>query len=127
MTRISPRPPAAPEPAAVLAKALLRAGAQLGLNQRALAGIIGASPATFSRIANGSRALEAGSKHWELAAMLVRVYRALSAITGGNVEAMRAWLHAHNRAIGAAPGERLQTVQGLVHVLAYLDAARGRN
>ena len=118
---------AVPEPAAVLAKALLRAGRQLGLNQRALAGVIGASPATFSRIANGNRALEAGSKHWELAAMLVRVYRALAAITGGDVESMRAWLYTHNRALGAVPGERLQTVEGLVHVLAYLDAARGRN
>lgn len=121
------QPTATPEPAAVLAKALLRAGRQLGLNQRALAGVIGASPATFSRIANGTRPLDAGSKHWELAAMLVRVYRALAAITGGDVEAMRAWLHTHNRAIGAVPGARLQTVEGLVHVLAYLDAARGRN
>lgn len=127
MKRSADRIPAAPEPAAVLAKALLRAGQQLGLKQRALAGVIGASPATFSRIANGNRVLEAGSKHWELAAMLVRVYRALAAITGGNVEAMRAWLHTHNRALGAVPAQRLQTVEGLVHVLAYLDAARGRN
>lgn len=126
MTRIA-HSPAAPEPAAVLVKALLRTGRQLGLSQRALAGIIGTSPATFSRIASGSRALEAGSKHWELAAMLVRIYRALAAVTGGDVTAMRAWLHGHNRAIGGVPAERLQTVEGLVHVLAYLDAARGRN
>lgn len=116
-----------PDAAAVLGKALVRASAQLGLNQRVVAQIIGASPATYSRIVNGSRRLEPGSKAWELAAMMVRVYRSLAAITGGNVEAMHAWLHAPNRALGGVPAQRLQTVEGLVHVLAYLDAARGRN
>lgn len=117
----------AADAAAILGKALVRASAQLGLSQRVVAQIIGASPATYSRIVNGSRRLEQGSKSWELAAMMVRVYRSLAAVTGGNVDAMRAWLHAHNRALGGVPAQRLQTVEGLVHVLAYLDAARGRN
>lgn len=118
---------AAPDPAAVLGKALGRASRQLGLSQRAVAQIIGASPATYSRIVNGTRRLEPGSKPWELAAMVVRVYRSLSAITGGSAETMQAWLHTPNQALGGVPAQRLHTVEGLVHVLAYLDAARGRN
>lgn len=127
MKNAHPSLTATPQAGMVLSKALTRASEALGLNQRTVSTIIGASPATYSRIANGGKALDPGSKHWELAALLVRTYRSLSAITGGDAEAMRAWLHAHNRALGGIPAERLQTAQGLVHVLAYLDAARGRN
>ena len=38
----------------------------------------------------------------------------------------RAWLHAANAHLGGLPAERLTSVEGLVDVVQYLDAVRGR-
>ncbi len=121
-----PQPAAATEPAAVLSKATVRAARELGLRQADLAKIVGLSAATASRLDSGAWRLPVGSKAWELATAFVRVYRSLAAITGGKSEAMRAWLHSANDALGGEPAQRLLTAEGLFSVLCYLDAARGR-
>ena len=120
---------AAPEAAstAVLSKAAVRAADQLGLRQSELAKVLGLSAATASRLRAGTWQLSAGSKPWELATAFVRVYRSLSAITGGGTDAMRRWLHSGNEALGAQPAERILSAEGLISVLHYLDAARGRS
>ena len=115
-----------PRTAAVLSKAAVRAADQLGLRQVDLARVLGLSAATASRLKAGTWQLPANSKAWELATAFVRVYRSLSAITGGGTEAMRRWLHSTNQALGGEPAERIQSAEGLISVLHYLDAARGR-
>lgn len=112
--------------AAVLSKATVRAADQLGLRQAQLARVLGLSTATASRLAAGTWLLPEDGKAWELAATFVRLYRALSAITGGKVQAMRDWLHSDNAALGGEPAQRILSAEGLVHVLQYLDATRGR-
>lgn len=112
--------------AAVLSNAVVRAGEKLELTQAQLARVLGLSTATASRLASGSWQLAPGSKPWELAALLVRIYRSLDAITGGKVEAMRAWLHSGNAALGGEPARMITTAEGLIHVLHYLDASRSR-
>jgi transcriptional regulator with XRE-family HTH domain len=123
-------PPPQPVPearsAAVLSKAAVRAADQLGLRQSDLAKVLGLSAATASRLRAGTWQLSAGSKPWELATAFVRVYRSLAAITGGGSEAMRSWLHSGNEALGGEPAERILSAEGLISVLHYLDAARGR-
>lgn len=114
----------APDPGAVLTKALLRAAERLGLSGRQLAGIVGVSEATVSRLRRGEAALESGSKPFELAALVVRAFRSLDAITGGDEAVARVWLAAPNTALAARPIERLSSVQGLVDVTTYLDARR---
>ena len=114
------------EPAAVLSRAVARAADHLGLRQTQLARILGLSPATTSRLSNGSWQLAPESKSWELALAFVRLYRSLAALTGGETQAMRDWLHSGNDALGAVPGERMLSAEGLISVLQYLDAARGR-
>ena len=121
-----PLPAAAADPSTVLSKAAVRASRELGLRQADLARILGLSTATASRLDSGAWRLPAGSKAWELAAAFVRVYRSLAAITWGKVDAMRAWLHSENDALGAVPAQRLLTAEGLFSVLNYLDAARSR-
>jgi len=118
---------AVPDAAAVLSKAVLRAAEQLDLRQTRLAKILGLSTATASRLTAGDWLLPEDSKTWELATAFVRVYRSLAAITGGEVQAMRAWLHSRNDALGDEPAHMIVTTEGLIHVLHYLDAARGRN
>jgi hypothetical protein len=123
---MSQRVAVAADSAAILSKATVRAAHELGLRQTDLARVLGLSPATASRLGSGAWRLPVGSKAWELAVALVRVYRSLSAITGGKAEAMRAWVHSGNDALGGEPAQRLLTAEGLFSVLHYLDAARGR-
>ena len=110
----------------VLSKAVLRAADQFDMRQTSLAKVLGLSAATVSRLGSGDWFLTEESKPWELATAFVRVYRSLSAITGGQQPAMRSWLHSHNEALGGEPAQLILTTEGLIHVLHYLDAARSR-
>ncbi len=116
----------APHGAAVLTKAMGRAAAALGLHQRSTAKIIGVSEATMSRIFTGKATLDPDAKEGELALLLVRMFRSLDALMGGSEAKVRAWLLATNAHLGGVPAERIQTVEGLVHVTQYLDAMRGK-
>ena len=123
----SPQP--GPAPAAqgrTLSKATLRAASLLGLAQAELAPILGLSRATISRMAAGDHVLAPGQKSWELAALFVRLFRSLDALVGSNEAQARAWLDSENAALGGAPRQLIGKTEGLVHVVQYLDAARGR-
>ena len=113
--------------AATLSKAVARAAPLLALNQTQLAQVLGLSTPTTSRLMAGQWQLAPSSKPWELAALLIRVFRSLDALTGGDSDARRAWLTAHNHALAATPHSLLLTAEGLVRVLHYLDAARARH
>lgn len=110
----------------VLARATVRAAQFLGVPQSDLADIIGVSTATVSRLANGQKSLEAGSKPWQLAALFVRLFRSLDAIVGSDDGAAKEWLRSENLALGAIPLELLHDPAGLVRTVDYLDAARAR-
>ena len=117
----------APTPAsdaALVTKAAIRAADKLRINSKVLAGIIGVSEATVSRMKNGKHALEAGGKPFELAVLLVRLYRSLDALIGGDDVAASAWPSNANTVLGAAPIELIQSVSGLMNVIQYLDARR---
>jgi transcriptional regulator with XRE-family HTH domain len=108
----------------VLTRAVLRAAERLGLNQRELAAVLGLSPSTLSRLPR--RPLDPATKEGELAILFVRLYRSLDALLGGDAEKARRWLHADNRHLGAVPADLVRTITGLVHVIEYLDALRGK-
>ncbi|SFM47246.1 Protein of unknown function [Ectothiorhodospira mobilis] len=111
---------------AVLTKAVLRAADCLGLNRSELAGIIGLSPSTLSGMDAGEYLLDENSKHWELAALLVRLYRGLDAIMAGDEHALRAWMQHPNDDLHDVPAKLVGNVSGLTHVVAYVDAHRAR-
>jgi transcriptional regulator with XRE-family HTH domain len=112
--------------AQVLSRATVRAARFLGVAQGELADVIGVSGATLSRLANGRKALEPGSKPWQLAALFVRLFRSLDAIVGSDDAAARAWLRSDNAGLGGVPGELMREPAGLVRTVDYLDAARAR-
>jgi transcriptional regulator with XRE-family HTH domain len=114
-----------PQAPAVLAKGLVRAAEALGLSQAEVAGIVGSSPASISRTFAGGRAIDPGSAEGRHALLLLRVFRSLDTLVGGDGEKARLWLRAKNHHLGAAPLGLLATTQGLVHVAEYLDAMRG--
>lgn len=117
---------ARPDPAAVLSLAVVRAMHALRLPQATVAKILGLSPATVSRLVAGGYRLDPQRKEWELAALFLRVFRALDSIVGGSDEAARAWVASGNDALNGVPAQLLQTTEGLVRVAHYLDAVRGR-
>lgn len=123
--RGQPHPAVANRRAHILSKATSRAADLLGLKQKALALTLGLSEASTSRLVNGDFELSPGSKPWELATLLVRVYRSLDGIVGGRDNDLRAWVHSHNRAVNGTPAELMTSAEGLVRVLHYLDANRG--
>lgn len=114
-----------PDPAVVLAKASLNAASRLGLRHRQLAEVIGTSEASVSRL-QGRRSLAPATKEGELALLFLRLFRSLDALVGGDDAKARDWLHADNGHVGGVPADRIRTVEGLVDVVQYLDAMRGR-
>jgi antitoxin Xre/MbcA/ParS-like protein len=114
-----------PDPARVLTRAVLSAAARLGMRSRQLATVLGSSEASISRLQQG-RVVEPATKEGELALLFLRLYRSLDALVGGDDEKARAWLAAQNDHVAGVPAERIRTVEGLVDVVQYLDAMRGR-
>lgn len=121
------RSPARAAPASresVLSKAVLRAADMLGLNGAQLGRILGISEASVSRLAAGTRTIDPSSKEGELALLLVRVYRSLDALVGGDADQRSAWLRTPNRALNGRPVELLAQAEGLAAVTRYLDGMR---
>jgi len=119
-----PRAALRPDGAAVLTKALLRAGELLGLPASALARVLGVSEASISRLASGSRLIAPTSKEGELALLLVRVYRSLDALVGSDDTLRRAWMRSPNQALNGTPADLIRRAEGLVAVVSYLDGMR---
>ncbi len=117
---------AAPELGAVVSKAVVRAARGLGLANVALAPVLGVSEATVSRMAAGSHTLAPGSKPYELALLVVRLFRSLDALVGGDEASMRDWVASFNHGLGGVPADQVRSVTGLVNAVAYVDSARAR-
>lgn len=106
--------------------AYLEAGRELGMTLSKLARVIGVSESAMKNYSRGSAVINS-SKDQELSLGLVRAYRALFAILGGNREQMQHWLRTPNRHLSdMAPSELVESYQGLAQVNVYLDAMRGR-
>jgi hypothetical protein len=112
------------EAGSTVTKAILSAADRLGMSNKVVGSIVGLSEATVSRMGSGGYALRPGDKPFELSVLFVRLYRSLDAITGGDDGVARAWLRNDNTALGGTPLALVQSVQGLVNVIAYLDARR---
>ena len=108
----------------VLTMATMRAAETLGLTGKDLAVILGVSEPTVSRMRKDEFQLPEGSKAFELAALFVRFFRSLDAITGGDEHVAKAWLRNQNRALGGRPLEIIKSIPGLTNGLAYLDSRR---
>ncbi len=104
----------------VLASAFLNAGKALGLTQVELGRVIGKDRTSIAR------GLDEYSKAGELALLLIRCYRSLYVLVGGQAQDMKHWMHTYNHHTGGVPAEQVQTVPGLIRVLEYLDAMRGK-
>ena len=110
----------------VLTEAVVNAAEIMGLNQALLAQTIGISGSSVSRMKTGDYLLKEKSKEWELAALLVRLFRSLDAIVAGDERSLRSWLKGYNSALKEIPLNIIITVSGLAKTVDYVDAYRAR-
>jgi len=92
------------DPKVVLAKALLNTIDQLGLKQSQVASVIGVHRSSISRL-KANPILDPASKQGELTLMLMRVYCAISALTGGDSEWIHYFMNSYNEATKGIPIE----------------------
>jgi len=109
----------------VLAKAVLNAAEQLGLKQAELAAVLGVHRTAISRLKQ-NKSLDPLSKQGEIALLVVRIARALFALTGGDLEWIKHFMHTHNKVTGDIPAKQIQSIQGLMTVVQFVDAIRGK-
>ena len=123
---MQPHQSAKPDPGQVLTTAVLRAADIMQLNQATLAQVLGVSPASISRMRNGAYRLVPSGKEWELATLLVRLFRGLDAIMAGDEAALRSWLDSYNAALHDKPRALLTQAAGLTRTVDYVDGFRAR-
>lgn len=110
----------------VLTKAFLNFANFYGLSGKDLHQIIGLSESTITRLHQGKTHLSPTSKEGEIALLLLRIYRGLNSLIGNHHEKARLWLNAYNHYFNKTPLEHLKTITGLVEVVHYIDAMRGK-
>jgi len=106
---------------AVLGEAVLNAGTMLGLSSEEVGHIIGRNRTTIVR--NG---IEPSTTNGQLALLLIRIYRGLYVLVGGRNEDMKHWMHTKIYTLQGVPAEMITNVSGLVRVVEYIDAMRGK-
>lgn len=109
-----------PDRALVLGTAMLNTRPMLGLTLEELGRILGRDRTTIQR-----SGIDPQSPAGQLAALLIRVYRSAHVLMGSD-DGVKYWLEVSNRTFGCPPRELLFSLQGLVHVVEYLDAYRGK-
>ena len=127
MQKTKPEPKSAlPAEDAVVSKAVANAARLWGLSNELLGKIIGVSAPTASRLRAGSWYLERGTKPFELAQYLVRLFRSLDSLTGSDDQASVSWLKTRNSDLDGRPIDLILTIRGLFEVADYIDDFRAR-
>ena len=110
----------------VLTQAVSRIADLWQLPNAKLGAILGLSGPTASRLRGGRYQLEPGSKPFELAQHLLRLFRSLDSWLGQDDEAARSWLATTNLDLGERPIDLLPTIRGLLRTSDYVDVLRAR-
>jgi hypothetical protein len=107
----------------IVATAVLRAADLLGLRQAELAAVLGISESTVSRMRSDAGRMP-GGKPFQLALLLIRLYRSLVGVFGADPTTIKAWMRGENLALRGVPAALVVTPEGLVRTLEYADAGR---
>lgn len=110
----------------VLSKALCNLVKFYSLSGKDLSKIIGISEPSASRLSQGKKLISPHTKEGEMALLVLRIYRSLNALVGNNHEKAKLWLNSQNKYFKNKPIEEMKTIPGLIAVLNYLDAMRGK-
>jgi uncharacterized protein (DUF2384 family) len=114
------------EASRVLSEAVRRIADLWQMPNAGLGAVLGLSGSTASRLRAGRYRLEPGSKPFELAQHLLRLFRSLDSWLGQDDEAVRSWLTTRNLDLGERPIDCIATIRGLLRTSDYVDALRAR-
>lgn len=115
-----------PQKELVLTKALLRLANFYNLTGKDLNQIIGISESTVTRLYQGKSFISPSTKEGEIALLVLRIYRGLNSLLGTHHEKATLWLNSENNYFNQKPIDRMKSVSGLVDVVNYIDAMRGK-
>lgn len=110
----------------VLTRAILKLAHFYELSGKELSAIVGISEASITRLYQGKKTISPDSKEGEMTLLLLRLYRSLNSLVGNNHQKARLWLQNHNHYFNDIPLTHIKTITGLVEVVNYLDAIRGK-
>ena len=110
----------------VLTKAICNLAKFYSFTGKELSDIIGISESSASRLYQGTKLISPQTKTGEIALLLIRIYRSLNSMVGNNHEKAIAWLNSQNKYFQTTPIAEMKTIAGLINVLNYLDAMRGK-
>ena len=105
----------------VLLEATLSTANHLGLTKKELSEIIHLDDRTLRRRSG----LAPQSAEGQLALLLVRAYRSAFVLMGGE-EGAKIWFATANRTLNGTPKILACRIDGLVRIVTYLDAMRGK-
>lgn len=112
----------------VLTKALIATAEILQLSRKDLSEIIGLSEPTLSRLfKNSNMFINPETKEGQLALLLLKLYRNLDTLFGGNPAQCQSWLRSNNKHLNGTPIDLIKSIEGLVFTIQYIDAIRGKN
>lgn len=106
----------------VIAKALLKTKELLNLTGPEVEEVTGISESKLSRIKRHDATIN-DDKKYQLAVLLIRLYRSLDSITN-NDDVSSQWIRNGNLALHGVPIELIKSPQGLIDVINYLDSRR---
>ena len=111
---------------ALVAQAVQRIAEFWALTNEGLGEILGLSDSTASRLRNGNWHFQSGTKSFELAQYLMRLFRSLDSLMGSDDAAARSWLASENHELGGRPIDLIRSIRGLSDVADYVDGYRAR-
>lgn len=106
----------------VLTKALIRMVERFNLTRQELSSILGISESSLSRLFSKRLFIDPSSKEGQLTLLLLRLYRNLDLLFGGNSEQCCLWLRNENKHLNGIPIQLAQSIEGLVLIVQYLEA-----
>lgn len=101
----------------LLAKAVLNTAEKFGLNSNQLARVLGVDYTTILQL----KSLDPDSKQGERALILIRIFRSLYELNGGDMSWMGRYMNSPNRLTGGIPFNQIQQEEGLIKVLESLE------
>ena len=108
------------ESALSLTRAVTRAGETLMLAYPEVANILEISQARAKALFAEEYLLDANLDEWARALYFIRLFTALDSLLSDN-KSDRLWLTSHNIALGDTPLNLIQSSQGLISVLHYVE------
>lgn len=111
----------------IINEAVVNAARILELKQSELTRIIGPKKTQISNLFNKNiNAIhQSDTVYWDHALLFLRMFRSLYALFGEDSAQSQEWLKNYNYHVHGIPSELIKKTEGLVQVVAYLDAMRG--